>query len=37
VSFTVVATRREHERLHQRLLAEPAIDALFNFRDLEED
>lgn len=37
VSFTVVATKREHERLHQRLLAEPAIDALFNFRDLEED
>jgi len=37
VSFTVVATRREHERLHQRLLAEPAIDALLNFRDLEED
>lgn len=37
VSFTVVATKREHERLHERLLAEPAIDALFNFRDLEED
>lgn len=37
VSFTVVATKREHERLHQRLIAEPAIDVLFNFRDLEED
>src|SRR5579863_5987066 len=37
VSFTVVATKREHERLQARLLAEPAIDALFNFRDLEED
>ncbi|KAA6461123.1 MgtC/SapB family protein [Acidobacteria bacterium AB60] len=37
VSFTVVATKREHERLHARLIAEPAIDALFNFRDLEED
>lgn len=37
VSFTVIATKREHERLRERLLAEPAIDALFTFRDLEED
>jgi putative Mg2+ transporter-C (MgtC) family protein len=37
VSFTVVATKKEHERLRGQLLAEPAIDALFSFRDLEED
>jgi putative Mg2+ transporter-C (MgtC) family protein len=37
VTFTIIATKREHERLHAKLLAEPAIDALFNFRDPEED
>ena len=37
VSFTVVATKKEHDRLRERLLSEPAIDALFTFRDLEED
>ncbi len=37
VSFTITATKREHERLHSKLLAEPAIDALKNFRDPEED
>jgi len=37
LSFTVVATKKEHERLRGQLLGEPAIDALFTFRDLEED
>lgn len=37
VSFTVTATKKTHERLHQRLLAEPTIDKLLNFRDPEED
>jgi putative Mg2+ transporter-C (MgtC) family protein len=37
VSFALVATKRQHERLRQGLLAEPAIDALFTFRDPEED
>ena len=37
VSFTLTATKRQHERLRTQLLAEPAIDALLNFRDPEED
>jgi putative Mg2+ transporter-C (MgtC) family protein len=37
VSFTLVATKKQHERLYSRLLAEPCIDALFTFRDPEED
>lgn len=37
VSFTVSATRKEHDRLRSKLLAEPAIDALLNFRDPEGD
>ena len=37
LSFTVVATKKEHERLRGQLLGEPAIDAVFTFRDLEED
>jgi putative Mg2+ transporter-C (MgtC) family protein len=37
VSFAVIATNRQHERLRGRLLAEPAIDALLTFRDPEED
>ena len=37
VSFTITATKREHERLHGQLLTEPAIDAVLNFRDPEED
>jgi len=37
VSFTITATKRQHERLRGRLLSEPAIDALLNFRDPEED
>jgi putative Mg2+ transporter-C (MgtC) family protein len=37
VSFTVVATKKQHERIRGKLLSEPAIDALLNFRDPEED
>jgi len=37
ISFTITATKKEHERLRGKLLAEPAIDKLFNFRDPEED
>ena len=37
VSFTIVATKKQHERLRGRLLSEPAINELLNFRDPEED
>jgi putative Mg2+ transporter-C (MgtC) family protein len=37
VSFTITATKRQHERLRERLLSEPAINTLLNFRDPEED
>ena len=37
VSFTITATKRRHERLRGRLISEPAITALLNFRDPEED
>ncbi|HEX4030183.1 MAG TPA: MgtC/SapB family protein [Terracidiphilus sp.] len=37
VSFQLTATKKQHERLRTRLLAEPAIDALKTFRDPEED
>jgi putative Mg2+ transporter-C (MgtC) family protein len=37
VSFTIAATKRQHDRLKDRLLSEPAIDTLLNFRDPEED
>ena len=37
VSFALTATKRQHERLRGKLLGEPAIDALFTFRDPEED
>jgi hypothetical protein len=37
VTFNVVATKKQHERLHGRLLSEPGIQALLNFRDPEED
>jgi putative Mg2+ transporter-C (MgtC) family protein len=37
VSFTLIATKKQHQRLRTQLLAEPAIDALLNFRDPEED
>ena len=37
VSFTLIASKKQHERVRSQLLAEPAIDALLNFRDPEED
>lgn len=37
VMFTITATKRQHERIQGRLLAEPSIDTLLNFRDPEED
>ena len=37
VTFNVVATKRQHERLYGRLLSEAGINALLNFRDPEED
>jgi putative Mg2+ transporter-C (MgtC) family protein len=37
VSFPLTATKKQHERLRGRLLGQPAIDALFTFRDPEED
>jgi len=37
VSFSLTATKRQHERLGVKLLAEPAIDVLKTFRDPEED
>jgi putative Mg2+ transporter-C (MgtC) family protein len=37
VSFTLTVTQKQHERLRGNLLAEPGIDKLLTFRDLEED
>ena len=37
VSFTITATKKQHERIYGKLLSEPAIDSLLNFRDPEED
>lgn len=37
VSFGLTATKKQHERLHGQLLAEPEIDNLRTFRDPEED
>jgi putative Mg2+ transporter-C (MgtC) family protein len=37
VSFMLIASKKQHERVRSQLLAEPAIDALYNFRDPEED
>ncbi len=37
VSFSLTAAKKQHDRLRSQLLAEPAIDALYNFRDPEED
>jgi putative Mg2+ transporter-C (MgtC) family protein len=37
VSFTITATKKQHERIRGRLLSEPAINELLNFRDPEED
>ncbi len=37
VSFTITATKKQHERIYGKLISEPAIDSLLNFRDPEED
>jgi putative Mg2+ transporter-C (MgtC) family protein len=37
VTFTITATKKQHERLRGKLLSEPGINALMNFRDPEED
>jgi putative Mg2+ transporter-C (MgtC) family protein len=37
VSFSLTVTKKQHEHLRVKLLAEPAIDALLTFRDPEED
>ena len=37
VTFTITATKKQHERLRDKLLSEPGINALKNFRDPEED
>jgi putative Mg2+ transporter-C (MgtC) family protein len=37
VSFAITATKKQHERLSGHLRAEPAIETLLTFRDLEED
>jgi putative Mg2+ transporter-C (MgtC) family protein len=37
VSFSLAASKKQHERLRGKLLAEPAISALLSFRDPEED
>jgi len=37
VTFTIIATKRQHERICGKLRSEPAIDRLLNFRDPEED
>jgi putative Mg2+ transporter-C (MgtC) family protein len=37
VSFTIIATNKQHQRLRTRLDAEPSIDKLLTFRDPEDD
>jgi len=37
ISFSLAATKRQHERLHADLNAKPAIDKLLTFRDPEDD
>ncbi len=37
VSFTVIASNRQHQRLRIKLEAEPSIDKVLTFRDPEED
>jgi putative Mg2+ transporter-C (MgtC) family protein len=37
VSFALTATKKQHELLRGKLLSEPGIEALFTFRDPEED
>ncbi|MFZ0305065.1 MAG: MgtC/SapB family protein [Terracidiphilus sp.] len=37
VSFTIVATKNQHQRLRTKLEAEPCINKLLTFRDPEDD
>lgn len=37
VSFSLTATKKCHQRIHESLLAQPSIDQLLTFRDPEED
>ena len=37
VSFSVTATKKRHQRIHDSLLVQPGIQKLFTFRDPEED
>jgi len=37
ISFSLTATKRQHEQLRTRLMAEPSIDDLKIFRDPEEE
>jgi putative Mg2+ transporter-C (MgtC) family protein len=37
VSFSLTATKKSHRRIHDNLLAQPAINVLKTFRDPEED
>jgi putative Mg2+ transporter-C (MgtC) family protein len=37
VSFSLTATKTQHQRLRGKLLDKPGIDKLFTFRDPEED
>jgi putative Mg2+ transporter-C (MgtC) family protein len=37
VSFSLTATKKQHEQLRGKLLVESVIDALFTYRDPEED
>jgi putative Mg2+ transporter-C (MgtC) family protein len=37
VTFSLTATKNRHQRIHDSLLAQPAIESLLTFRDPEED
>jgi putative Mg2+ transporter-C (MgtC) family protein len=37
VTFSLTATKKRHQRIHENLLAQPSIDELLTFRDPEED
>jgi putative Mg2+ transporter-C (MgtC) family protein len=37
LSFSIIATKKQHEQLQGKLLAEASIDKLLTFRDPEED
>jgi putative Mg2+ transporter-C (MgtC) family protein len=37
VSFALTTTKKQHERLRGKLLGKPNIEALFTFRDTEDD